>query len=71
MQYRFQIFHLSYIRNHSSELLDVWNFVPLDLSRCVGAWAADPIFWLVTAMGPRIFDTDFLNNHILNKAMRI
>ena len=38
------------------------------LNRRVGAGATAPIFWLVTAMGPRIFDTDFLNNLILNKA---
>ena len=36
-----------------------------------GAEAVAPIFWLVTAMGPRIFNADFLNNRILNKATRI
>ena len=33
-----------------------------DINRRVGAG---------TAMGPRIFDTDFLNNHGLNKPTRI
>ena len=50
-----------------------WRFFVSSLQRYVlnRRVGAGSIFWLVTAMGLRIFDTDFLNTRILNKATRI